>query len=1496
MKKITFFILFGILFHLTNFAQIAVGEQDGTTSSIPIYGLYEYSYSQQIISQNEIGAQGDITSISFYYSSGTTSLSTEWTIYLGHTQETSFDSNTDWIDISDLTEVFSGTVSYPSSENFMEIVFDVPFDYNNTDNLVIAVTETEPGWGGTINFGKTQTVSGSNKGIFFRSDTVVPDPASPPTATGRTDYVNNIILGGILPSCPAPANLRVTDVGSTTADIAWDELGTATSWNVEYGESGFARGTGTTENGLTSTNLTIPITIGTDYDVYVQSDCGNELSSWAFLPLSTTYCEPSSTSSIDYLSEVSTSGAVTDINYTASSMPAGGYSDQTAMSFRAYETLTFEMSTRYVGGVNGVNVWVDWNQNFNFEESEKIVSITNSDALKTFSITIPAGTPEGTYRMRVRGQYGSSANPPACGSVTWGSAVDFNLTIVEPPTCLAPSDLTVSNVTETTLDLGWTENGTATQWDIEYGPHGFTQGSGTMVNGVTSNPHTLNINAGEEYNFYVRSVCSPTDSSFWTGPYVYRYCDVSSQYGEFLSLVESEDAVTDIEYTATTQPPGAYADETDQILRTFEGQEFDIITTYSYNGDNGVNIWVDWDRDMNFDSSEMISSIRNSNTTKTHSITIPSGVAEGEYRMRVRGQWNGSPPPCGEVNYGSTVDFTLFIGIPPTCPSPTDLVVESVSSDSAEISWTENGTATEWEVVYGESGFDPETEGDVQTVTNTPETTLTNLDSNTVYDFYVRAICAQGDDSYLSRKQSFLTACVPETIPFFEGFENGYTNGEDLDGCWSQTSITGAQTWTANNSETTYNRSPRTGNWNVYLRYSNASWMFYPLVLEANTAYELEFYARQDATSGATVKAAFGDADSPAAMTTTIIETTDITSGSYQRVRGYFTPPTSGVYYIGILGELTVTPWYLSIDDINVTEAPGCLPPNNLTISNVTETTADLSWNILNGEDEWEVIYGEAGFNPATSGTTVMVNNDPETTLTNLESDTGYDVYVRAICGVGDESELSEVKYFFTGFCDYTSSSTDYYISDFFTEGAVVDINNRDSGRSPGGYGNFTHMQLVTYPTDDFDFEAEFNGTGTYGFNMWIDFNGDLEFDESEKVYGSGAYVSSVSGNIVIPANVQPGTYRMRIVADWLNTNPSPCGTSSYGEAEDYTVVITDLPTCLPPTDVTIEMVSVDSVEISWIPRTSEDTWKVIYGESGFDINSEGTEVIVNTPNVLIEGLENSTKYDVYVIAVCDGGDESFPAGPMSFWTLCANTTTPYLMDFETADVPNLPNCTDGENLGSGNMWETLDYNSNGFEGQVLVYRYASSPANAWFYTQGIELSQGVEYVISYKFGNVAIGFTEKMKVAFGTSPIVAQMTNELADHPEINEGGLQENTVYFTVPENGVYYFGFNVYSAANQFNLYLDDILIDSLLNSNDPDSVNITYFPNPVEDQLTITGTSEIKNVSVYSVLGQKVLENNSRDLTINLNMSGLSSGTYFVKAETVDGNHTFKVIKE
>ncbi|WDE01522.1 choice-of-anchor B family protein [Thalassomonas actiniarum] len=75
-------------------------------------------------------------------------------------------------------------------------------------------------------------------------------------------------------------------------------------------------------------------------------------------------------------------------------------------------------------------------------------------------------------------------------------------------------------------------------------------------------------------------------------------------------------------------------------------------------------------------------------------------------------------------------------------------------------------------------------------------------------------------------------------------------------------------------------------------------------------------------------------------------------------------------------------------------------------------------------------------------------------------------------------------------------------------------------------------------------------------WRVWIDFNGDGTFADSEQVFDSGsASRNAVSGTMDIPATAGADT-RMRIVMRYTSA-PSACGSFNYGEVEDYTVTFT---------------------------------------------------------------------------------------------------------------------------------------------------------------------------------------------------------------------------------------------------------------------------------------------------------------------------------------------------
>ncbi|MVN76882.1 T9SS type A sorting domain-containing protein [Hymenobacter sp. HMF4947] len=107
------------------------------------------------------------------------------------------------------------------------------------------------------------------------------------------------------------------------------------------------------------------------------------------------------------------------------------------------------------------------------------------------------------------------------------------------------------------------------------------------------------------------------------------------------------------------------------------------------------------------------------------------------------------------------------------------------------------------------------------------------------------------------------------------------------------------------------------------------------------------------------------------------------------------------------------------------TITPGCTAPTAVAVSNLTTTTATITFTpAASGSTSYQIVYGPIGFNPATSGTTVTATTSP-VTLTGLASSSAYQVYVRSTCTTSGFS-LFTAAVGFTTACDPTVAVTGF--------------------------------------------------------------------------------------------------------------------------------------------------------------------------------------------------------------------------------------------------------------------------------------------------------------------------------------------------------------------------------------------------------------------------------------------------------------------------------------
>ena len=95
-----------------------------------------------------------------------------------------------------------------------------------------------------------------------------------------------------------------------------------------------------------------------------------------------------------------------------------------------------------------------------------------------------------------------------------------NIEVTYIPTCAPVLGITSTGASTSSIDVDWTDQSTATAWEIEYGLQGHTFGSSAATRViVNSHPATITgLDTLTNYDIYVRPICSATDTGTWAGP------------------------------------------------------------------------------------------------------------------------------------------------------------------------------------------------------------------------------------------------------------------------------------------------------------------------------------------------------------------------------------------------------------------------------------------------------------------------------------------------------------------------------------------------------------------------------------------------------------------------------------------------------------------------------------------------------------------------------------------------------------------------------------------------------------------------------------------------------------------------------------------------------------------------------------------------------------------------------------------------------------------
>ncbi len=603
--------------------------------------------------------------------------------------------------------------------------------------------------------------------------------------------------------------------------------------------------------------------------------------------------------------------------------------------------------------------------------------------------------------------------------------IRFSYITGTPPSCLPPTAPIGSATSTTTANISWTAATPPPSNDYEYAvtTSATPPVSGTAFAGVSTSVSSLTANT--TYYLHVRSNCGGGGFSTWATSAAFTTpCDaINIPYTENFNSV-TVPAIPSCTKVLQGGSGNLWTTAANPAANGFTSQ----VLRYAYNSSNAANTWW-FTQGLNLTagtSYRLTYNYGNNSASFTEKLKVAYGNAATIGGMTTT---LADHTTINQANIQSnTIDFTpassgvyyfgfqaysisnqynlyldnVSVTLTPSCIAPTAPIGSATSTTTANISWTAPSPAPGigYQYAVTTSATPPVIGTDEAGVS----TSVSGLTANTTYYLHVRSVCGVGDTSVWVTSAAFTTPCNAANVPFFEGFETGFTDQTAVANCWSQSSVSGSEIWTANSTLTSYNRAAKTGTFNAYLRYGNERWLFYPINLTGGKAYQFKVYARQDdvTPSDASITLAYGSSATPAGMTNIVVNSFNIVNGSYQEVKGFFTPLSSGVYYIGIKGYISGNPWYLSLDDISVELAPNCIPPTAITATPTGSTTANISWTAPSPAPGIGYQYAVT-----TSATPPVIGTDEagvSTSVSGLTGNTTYYLHVRSVCGVGDTS------------------------------------------------------------------------------------------------------------------------------------------------------------------------------------------------------------------------------------------------------------------------------------------------------------------------------------------------------------------------------------------------------------------------------------------------------------------------------------------------------------
>ena len=886
--------------------------------------------------------------------------------------------------------------------------------------------------------------------------------------------------------------------------------------------------------------------------------------------------------------------------------------------------------------------------------------------------------------------------------------------------CLPPRTPLISGINTHEATLSWTPLGDQNSWQV-YCDTGTVDLDQVSWITVTDTFHTFTgLNANTEYSAYIRTNCGDHQSvhlikKFWTSlehveiPFT---CDFEDENVNFSMAIRNgnESNMWYVGSSANNTPNGekalyitnngltnTYNIDAPSSVWTFFDVNFPTANEFllsfdwraygegnEYNNYDFLKVFVGPPANVEAGSfstptdATEIGLYNLQNSWQTANVILPNNFSNSV--QRVYFLWRndnsvGTNPPAAIDNISITAS---------NCRRPDSLIFSNITTTSVTFDISPAlGNNSDWEIVCTNSTSAP-----VVIHTQNPTGNLIeNLNPSDYYTIYARTICGEGDTSLWSTPQTFHTECATSlNVPQFWGFEEdwepsiafGQENLAPL--CWHVYNggiFNSSYNWTWNHSSESAFAHSGSGSAMCYTDYATGAhndWLITPQISLTGTQM-LSFYAqRYDATVSEPEEISIWISDvnitltAPANATDSLpgftkLFQTDIPQGAYQLYEVPLTNYSGNRYIAFVRRETPNDGYYLRLDDVTIDEQPACSRPDNLHIENISAQEATIAWSATGSPVN---VY----YKPDNTTNFILANNNPLSdstfTLTGLNPNSSYTVYVASLCTDGTENATQPVS-FTTNCLTVVVTETDPFTENFntLTSGIPACWDNSEGSTITESYKWNYHVYGHTGACVRFDSYVNSNGRTnmlkTPTLNLSALVNPTLSFTYKNPNGGNFSIYLSTDGGLTYPTAIATN---LANASEWTDVDYSLTnmdnnenviivfiGTSNYGNGDAFIylddVFVGEGSPCAHPTNLSVIDITNNSIGLAWQEVGTASSWNVAYGPTGFTF-SDSTIIESATDTALtISNLTTGQEYDFYVQSVCGEGVSSWN-GPVT--------------------------------------------------------------------------------------------------------------------------------------------------------------------------------------------------------------------------------------------------------